>query len=451
MYKSILLCATACLAFVPITGKAVNDTLRLSREQCIDIALSDNPSIRVADIEVKRMDWSKKENLAQLFPNISFGLNYSRAIELQTMKMNFGGQSQSIKMGTENQWSMGFSASMPVVAPQLWQSLKLSDTQILTAAEQARSSKLDMVNAVNKAYYTLLMAEASRDVINQNYDIAKLNASLFEKKFAAGTASEYDVLRSSVQVKNVEPELLQADIAVKQAKLQLRVLMGIDSLVEIAPTIRLADMRADMYGYGVKADYSTDDNPQMRIIDLQTRSAKQNVTLKKMAWIPTLSATFNYSWNSLSNGNMFKHLDFNPYSTVGFSLSVPIFSGGSKYSGLKQAQLAVDELVLQRENLERSLQMQIDLAVDNINRQARQISASEDGMRQASKAYEIMQKSFDIGAATYLDLRDSELANTTAQLSYYQSIYNYLVSSSELDLLLGRGIPEKNNQQNINN
>ena len=49
-----------------------------------------------------------------------------------------------------------------------------------------------------------------------------------------------------------------------------------------------------------------------------------------------------------------------------------------------------------------------------------------------------MLKSFQIGAATYLQLQDSELANSSAQLSYLQSIYNYLVSTSELDLLLGK-------------
>ena len=59
-------------------------------------------------------------------------------------------------------------------------------------------------------------------------------------------------------------------------------------------------------------------------------------------------------------------------------------------------------------------------------------------MKTAVKAYEIMQKSFDIGAASYLNLRDSEMALTSSQLSYYQAIYNYLVSTSELDTLLGR-------------
>ncbi|MDE6218815.1 MAG: TolC family protein, partial [Muribaculaceae bacterium] len=129
---------------------------------------------------------------------------------------------------------------------------------------------------------------------------------------------------------------------------------------------------------------------------------------------------------------------FNPYSTVGLALSVPIFSGGSKYYGVKQTQVQLLEMSLQRENLVNSLRMQVDLALDNINRQLKQISTSEESVKQAAKAHEIMQRSFEIGAASYLDLRDAELADTSAQLAYYQSIYNYLVSVSDLDLLLGK-------------
>lgn len=83
--------------------------------------------------------------------------------------------------------------------------------------------------------------------------------------------------------------------------------------------------------------------------------------------------------------------------------------------------------------------MQVDLSLDNINREANQIVASQRGMAQARRAYDIMQRSFELGAASWLDLRDSELANTTAQLNFYQAVYNYLVSVSQLDLLLGRG------------
>lgn len=427
------------------TMASAGDTIRLSREECVVIALQESPTIQVANLEVKRMDYSKKEVLANLFPTIDFTGSYQRTIELQTMNMSMGGQSQQIKMGTDNNWNFGFSAAMPLVNAQLWKSISISDTQILQTLEDARASRLDLVNNINKAYYALMLAIDSREVIRANYELAKFNADLFKKQFEAGTASEYDVLRSSVQVTNVEPELLQADISVKQCQLQLKVLMGMDAAVTVMPTIDLNDMKREMYGIATNGSRSLAGNTSLRSIDISRKLAEQNVTLQKFAWIPTLAATFNINWNAMSNGNALKNQTFNPYSNVGVALQVPIFAGGSRLQKLRQAQVQVKEIDLQRENLVNSLNMQVDLAVDNINRQAHQIGSSEEGVRQANKALEIMQKSFEIGAATYLDLRDSELANTSAQLAYLQSIYNYLISSSELDTLLGNeealGIP----------
>ena len=416
----------------------VATTLTLTREQCIEIALQDNPTIKVADMELKRVDYSKREVIASLFPAIDFSLAYQRAIELQTINMDMGAGPMEIKMGSDNTWNMGFTATMPIVSAQLWKSIQMSDTQILASVESARASRLDLIDQVNRAYYGLLLSQASYEVLKQNYDNAKVNADLIQKKFDVGTASEYDVLRSSVQVKNVEPELLQAEIGIKQAKLLLKILMGMDASTDFEAAVSLESMEQDMYGYvmGVESDLS--QNTNLRTLDIQTKQLKQNVAMKKLAWVPTIGAQFNWSWTSLSNGHVFNNIHLNPYSNVAVSVAVPIFSGGSKYYGLKQAQVQLNEMAVQRENLVRSLNMQVELALDNINKEIKQISTSAEGVRQAQKAHQIMQKSFEIGAATYLDLRDSELANTAAQLNYYQAIYNYLCSTSQLDLLLGK-------------
>ncbi|MDE6785451.1 MAG: TolC family protein, partial [Muribaculaceae bacterium] len=382
-------------------------------------------------------NYSKKETVGNLLPTIGFSLSYQRSIELQTIRMNMGGQSQKLKMGSDNTWNTGFSLSLPIIAPTLWKAISISDTQIAQNLESARSSRLELVNQVNKAYYALMLALASKDVIKQNYDIAKYTAEVYRKQFEQGTASEYDVLRSEVQVKNIEPSLLDADISVKQCQLSLNVLMGIDDALNLYPTVTMEDMQKDMYGYLLESK-SLAGTSSVRSLELQQKMADQNVTLKKFAWIPTLGASFNVNWLSLSNGPMFKDVEFSPYSSLGVSLSVPIFSGGTKWYQLKQAQVQANELALQKENLVNSLNMQVDLALDNINRQAKQIDSSKEGVRQAKKAHDIMLKSFQIGAASYLQLRDSELADTSAQLSYLQSIYNYLVSTSELDLLLGK-------------
>lgn len=421
-----------------LKAETMSQTVTMSRQECLKVALQDNPTVKIADLEVKKVDYAKKETLASVFPSIDFTGAYQRSIELQTIRMDLGGQSQSIKMGSDNTWNLGFSASLPLIAPTLWKAIDISDTQILSSLEDARASRLDLVNQVNKAYYALMLAEASKKVIQQNYDVALLNAEVYKKQFENGTASEYDVLRSSVQVKNIEPELLQADIALKQCQLQLKVLMGISSDVEIAPNMALADLSENMWAYPSDFDPSLHDNTSLRTLEIQRSILSKNVTLKKFAWIPTLGASYNLSWTALSNGSPFKNQQFNPYSYVGFALSVPIFSSGSKLYGLKQAQVQLKEIDLQKDYLVNTLNMQVDLALDNMNREAAQISTSKEGVAQAKKAYDIMQKSFEIGAASYLELRDAELANTSAQLAYLQAIYNYLVSSSELDLLLGK-------------
>lgn len=190
---------------IPKLPTALNgETVVLSRQECLAIALQENLTVKVADLEITRLDLSKKETRAALFPQIDFSGSYQRSIELQTMSMNMGGQSQSIKMGTDNNWNFGFTAAMPLVNAQLWKSLQISDTQILANYENARASRLNLIDQINKAYYTLLLAKASYEVLKDNYELAKYTADLYAKQFSLGTATEYDVLRSSVQVKNVE-------------------------------------------------------------------------------------------------------------------------------------------------------------------------------------------------------------------------------------------------------
>ena len=432
--------ASATGPALEFNAEEYSDSIPISLRECIDIALSKSPTIKVADLEVKRVNYSKRETIGNLLPQIGFSLSYQRSIELQTIRMNMGGESTKLKMGSDNTWNTGFTLSLPLIAPTLWKAISISDTQIAQNLEAARSSRLELVNQVKKAYYALMLAISSRGVIRQQYDIAKYTADVYSKQFQQGTASEYDVLRSEVQVRNLEPSLLDADISVKQCQLSLNVLMGIDDALNLYPDVTMADMQQDMYSYMLDHE-GLEDNSSLRSLKLQQKMAKQNVDAKKLSFLPTLAASFNVNWLSLSNGPMFKDVDFSPYSTVGVNLSFPIFSGGTRWNQLKQAQVQQKELELQKENLVNSLNMQVELALDNINRQAKQIDSSKEGVRQAQKAHEIMLKSFQIGAATYLQLQDSELANSSAQLSYLQSIYNYLVSTSELDLLLGKEVP----------
>lgn len=469
--KRLFFAGSALIVSGSLAAQTVaNDSvsLVLSLDECLRIALDESPTIKIADMEVTRTDYSRKETLGQLLPTVSFGANYNRMLAKQVMYMNmdgFGGGSASggdnsgeggdgssetpassgraaaggggIKVGLDNSYSTGFTASMPLIAPQLWQSLKLSDANILRNVELARQSRLDLINQVKTAYYAYLLAKDSRRVIQESYDMAKLNYDIYSKKYTAGAASDYDVLRTSVAMKNIEPQLMQADIAIKQARLQLLILMGLDASFKIEVPSGLSDYEDTMYQtvLDINPDYSGNSSLKLNSIDADI--TRRTVKLQQFAWLPTLAISANYNWTSMSNGSPLRNFRWNPYSQVGLTLSVPLFEGGQKYSRVKQAKIQAAEITLQRENLERSISNQVSLAIDNINVNVKQIASCSESVKEAERAHDIMERSFAIGAASYLDLRDSELALTQARLSRYQAIYNFLVANSELELLLG--------------
>lgn len=445
--------------------------LTLSLEKALEIALSENPTIRVADKEIERKDYSRKEAIGALLPVIEASGQYSRTLQKQVMYMDMdvdtetgsdsesgdqegdagglGGidMSKGMKVGRDNNWNGGFSMSLPIIAPALWKNIQLTQIDIEQTLESARASRISLVNQVEKAYYNILNAEDSYNVLLMSYDNAKLNAQNYSDKFKQGLVSEYDVLRSEVQVRNLEPGLLQAENGVRLAKLQLAVLLGLDVNIGIETETKLADYEESLYRDALDLDTSLQHNTDLKQMEIQERLLEKTLQVQQMSYYPTLSATANYTWMSMNDDFKFSQYRWTPYSSVGIALSIPLFQGGTRYFKEQQAKIGIEQLKYQRDDLERNLRMQVQAAQDNIAQSVKQVSSNKEGVRQAEKAYEIMQKSFEIGSATFVELNDADLALTNSRLAYNQAIYDYLTAKVELNMILGKNVVEIDNNK----
>jgi len=99
---------------------------------------------------------------------------------------------------------------MPLIAPTLWATIKMSELDAELVMESARSSKLSLINEVSKAYYAILLAQDSYDVFKKSYDISVENARIIQNKYKQGTVSEFEWIRADVQVKNASANLASA-------------------------------------------------------------------------------------------------------------------------------------------------------------------------------------------------------------------------------------------------
>ena len=435
----------AAASLTLVAQQQQSEKLMLSLEQALEIALSENPTIKVADQEIEIKRYAKQGTYASLYPQIDATASYQRVIKKQTMSMDFGGQTQTIKVGSDNSFNGGVTFGMPVVNAQLWQSLKISALDVELAVEKARSSRLDMVEQVTKAYYGTLLAKESYRLFQSVYDNAVENNEIVKKKFEVGSVSEYDLITSNVSVQNALPNVIEAEYSVTLALWQFKALLGIDLEKEIDVTGSLMDYvyALDM-GYDI-SKLSLENNTTLKQREMQEEMLERALKITKLANVPSLSVNAAYLYTALGNdGKFFRKEAWNPYAYAGVQLNIPIFAGNKRRAATREARLNLSNLQLQRENAERQLRVGIVQYLNNMQSSVKKYYASAATVSQAQRGYDIAVKRYDVGRGTLVDIDNSQVALTQAELSRNQSIYNFLTAKVSLDKVLGNYEFEKN-------
>lgn len=443
----------------------------ITLEQALKIGLSENVSVKVADMEIKRTGFAKKGAYAALFPQIDASGAYQRTIKKQVMYMDFdmssmmgggaGGDASvegagtqtpesgkdssggGIEMGRWNTWTAGLSAAMPLVNAQLWKSIKITGLDVELAVEKARASRLDMVSQVKSAYYSTLLAKEAFNVYKEVYENAVRNFDETQKKYDAQKASEMELLRAKTTVANAIPNVYNAESSVILALWQLKAVLGVDLEMNLDVAGKLGDYAQQMfYDIHQHDEISLDRNTTMKQLAIQAEMLAETVKLQKYANIPSLAIAFNFSMNAMTNDFNFSEYRWTPYSTLGFSLNVPIFAGGKRYQQIRQAKNQYEQVQLQTTNTERQLKIAIRQSLNTMETSMKSYYAAQEAVGAAQKGYDITEASYKVGRSTLIELNDAQLALTQSQLAESQAIFNFLSAKTQLEQTLGQDFIE---------
>lgn len=440
------------------------DTTRLSLDDAIKVALSENASVKVADKEIERVGYAKKGTYASLFPQVDISGSYQRTIKKQVMYMDITGGSSSqaadqqgdpasssgqmpgmpsggsggIEVGRSNTFSAGVSAAMPLINVALWRSLKISGQEVELAVEKARNSRLDMVSQVKNAFYTVLLAKEAYFVYKEVYINAVKNFEQTERKFNAQRASELDLTRAQAAVASAIPSMYAAESDISLALWQLKAVMGLnlDELIDVKG--KLGDYADNMLQeYVGGKEMGLEDNSTLKQLAIQAEELATTIKLQKAAYAPTLSLAFNYAYNAMSNNFKFSEYKWAPYSYAALSLSIPIFSGGKRLNNVRQTKVQAEELEIQKTNTERQLKIAIQQYVNQMEAAMKSYAAAESAVEMAEKAYSIAEMSYNVGRSTLTDLNDAQLALSQSRLNRSQTVYTFVIAKAGLEQVLG--------------
>jgi outer membrane protein TolC len=423
---------------VPIILILAQDTLKVDISTALEIALSENPTIKIANKEIERVDYSRKEAISGFFPTISAGGHYNRNIKKPVIFLPPGSPFGTVlEIGSDNSYAASLTASLPIYSATLFKSIQVSEVDIQLALESSRASKLNMISEVKNAFYTLLLANNSFEVMKVSVENAQKNLDNIRKLYQQGMVAEYDVIRSDVQVRNLKPTLVQAENGVRLSALMLKVLLGVDENIEILPIGNLTDYETDYLNFKPLAEVTLESNTNLRQLELQKTKLAKQYELLRTTRIPTLAAFGNYQIQSQANDFNFSDYEWVRTLSAGLQLQIPIFQGFAKRYKEQQVLVGIDQLKMQHDYLNRNLTLQMRNSVTNMMRAAEQISSSKVGIEQAERGYSIAQTRYNTGSGTILELNDAEVSLTQAKLNYNQALYDYLKAKVEFESIIG--------------
>lgn len=470
------------LFFPLLKTQGEQKVLHLTVEKAIEIALNESPTVNVANLEIEKKKYSKKSAQSALYPQIDAMGQYTRTLQKMVTYMDgafdmkgmfapaLAGVEQTLinnvpnytqgelfdnfntiyeqamagqdpdagfEVGRDNEWQAGLTLKWPLIVPTLWKSLQISSLDVELAVESARASRVNLTNEVKKACYGVLMAQDAYNVFTESYNNAELNYQDIKKKFDRGLVAEIDLIRAEVRLKNEKPNVIQAQNALTLAVLSLKALMGIDmdQAVEIEGSLK--DYEQQLFAEMLQADTSLTNNSDLKQFDIQAEQLQKSLELYRAQYWPTVAVFGSYLYMSMNNDFRFSDYKWNPYSTVGLSVSIPLFDGFQKSAQVKQTKVALEQMKWQREDVVRKLTLSVKNSVNSMTNYVEQVFSTKDAVKLAKKGYDISQKLYDTGMGTLLELNDAQLSYTQASLVYNQAIYNYLSAKTDLAKTMG--------------
>ena len=445
MKKYLCLICMGLMSFGIASAQQTGEVLTLSINEAIELALSDNPTIKVANLEIERYDYVRKQTISSLYPSVDVSGQYSLAIRRQEMAQGFS-------FGGKNTFNVGGSVALPLFVPAIYEQFKMTRTQMESAVESARATRIDMVASVRSAYYNVLLAEQSLSVLKEAIATTEKVVANTKSLYENGLASEYDYLTAEVQLSNLKPQVLQTENAIGLTKLQLKMYLSIPEGVDIAVVGTLDDFRDQVL---LNEDYSYDieDNTTVRSLDIQAKMLKHQERLIQSSRMPSIAAFGQISYIGQERVDLSGLMgDGMPRATageqskfwwqapisVGAQISIPIFAGFKKTNQLREVRNQMSQLNIQREYAEQGIRLQIEQAINTLLTARETMLSNELTVQQAEKAYNISLTRYNAGAGTILELNSSQLSLTQAQLSYSQSIYDYLSAYASYEKALGK-------------
>lgn len=425
-----------------IGSQAAAQTPTLSMQDAVTLALKHNRTLSIAGLDIAQAKEEKRIAKSLYLPTAGVGGQYLHYFDKPAF-FGFGNATDSkipyTRIGGRDQFTAFVSVSQPLYNPSARPSLESAYLRETATRADYRMKQNDLVASVKLTYLGILVL---RERLKLQHESLQRNLKALadaRSLLAQGRALRVDTLRAYTSVRNLEPDIQKLNYAIDIGKLQLVTLTGIDSLqsIELADSLVLQPAEAIPSEDEVYAAAKT-QRPDLQKLSLEQQISEQQVALARALQLPSVSLIGQYQVQTQADKFNFFKAYWPPVSYAGVQVALPIFTGYSNVARIKQARIAGQQSATRVADAWQQLRTEVRQVIANLNETYMRLQTQEQVKNTAQLSYDIIQYRYSKGVTSRLELTDAELALTTAQLNYLESVYNYQSARIELDRTLGK-------------
>ncbi|HAB16584.1 MAG TPA: TolC family protein [Verrucomicrobiota bacterium] len=413
----------------------------ITLNDALDIALQQSPTILKGRQDVEEAYGVALQLRSAIRPRFTAGGGFQAIDSAQIEVVNIPGF--DFQFQNDKNWNANILVSQPVYAGgKLRSQARAAGLTREAALAQFQALVADVLLLVKIVYDDVLLA--AEQIKTQQASLELLDRELTDQKrrYEAGTAPRFNVLRAEVELANVRPKLIRAQNAFRIAKNNLATLLGWNIPKDVLENIplELADtLKAEPFDLSLPVAIAKGlaQRPEVTARQTDEKLRREGVVQARADYFPNLSIAGGYQWQSR---NFADDLSLKTDGwTAGAQMNWSLWDFGLTRGKVEAAKARLERSRLESDDTVRRVELDVRTAYSNFIEAQQVLESQRKVIEQAEEAVRLAMARNDAGTGTQLDVLSAQTALTDARTTQALALRDYAVALARLDRAMGEG------------
>jgi len=411
----------------------------LTLQQCIDYAMKHQPGLNISVINIDVTKTTNAISLAGALPQVNASgdlIHYIQQQQNSSTTTNSGTGTGGTRQSYANTFVPGISVSQSIFNSSILYAYKSAPLYVKQSQQANDSTKIAVVSSISKSFYTLLLTLEQINVLKG--DTAEFSKNMRDAfhQYQGGIVDETDYEQAQITLNNTIAQLKQANENVIPQYATLKQFMGFPPEKQFNVVFDTLQMMNSIH-IDTTEQLQYEKRIEFQLLNTNKNLQSQLVNYYRHAWLPTLSAFFNYNLN-FQNNSYADLLDTSyPTSQVGLSISIPIFTGFSRINNLHKAKLQEQILDWNQTDLKSQIYTQYTTALANYKGNYFNLQLLQKNVALSRRVYFVVELQYKQGIVPYLNVITAQSNLITSEISYLNALFNVLSNKIDLEKAMG--------------